>query len=103
MKNKLYIIILFILAFLIAEQKTTPEKLQKVATQKHNILSKNFNDASFYKHPQYKKLLTQHRLEINKIRRKNFKNDSLYKLEIKHIRSKHDSLVVKLFNELAKK
>ena len=43
MKNKLYIIILFIFAFLIAEQKTTPEKLQKVATQKHNILSKNFN------------------------------------------------------------
>lgn len=103
MKNKRNILIVFIFAFLIAEQKPTSEKLQKAATQKHQILSKNFNDSPFYNHPQYKNLLLQHRLEINNIRRKHFENDSLYKLEIKRIRHKHDSLVVMLFNELAKK
>ena len=90
-------------AFAISNENPEAIDLKKASSIKQSILKHKFGNEAFYKHPKYKKLEKDLEKELLKIRNSNFEMDSNYKNQIKLVRMKHDSLVLKLFRELAKK
>ena len=96
-------IIIILGAFAISSENPDAIDLKKASSIKQSILKHKFGNEAFYKHPEYKKLEKDLEIELLKIRNSNFETDSIYKNQIKLIRMKHDSLVLKLFRELAKK
>lgn len=103
MKLRINILIIFLIPFLFTEEKSLDNRTNKTSYLKHKILKENFNDTTFLHHPQYKKLVNDYKLELSKIRIMSFENDSIYKLELKLLKTKHDSLRINLFRKLAKK
>ena len=90
-------------AFAISNENPEAIDLKKASSIKQSILRQKFGNEAFYKHLKYKKLEKDLEKELLKIRNSNFETDSIYKNQIKLVRMKHDSLVLKLFRELAKK
>ena len=96
-------IIIILGAFAISSENPEVIDIKKASSIKKSILRHKFGNEAFYKHPKYKKLEEDLEKELLKIRKSKFEKNSIYKNQIKIVRTKHDSLVLKLFRELAKK
>ena len=98
--------ILFILIFFQLFHATDVKKIEKIDKRmkiKNEILNKNLLNSTFQKHPEYIQLKNNLKLELKNLRNSHFKNDSLYKNEVKLIKAKNDSLILNLFKYLIKK
>lgn len=98
--------ILFILIFFQLFHATDEEKIEnndKRMEIKNGVLNKNLLNSTFQKHPEYIQLKNNLKLELKNLRNSHFKNDSLYKNEVKQIKAKNDSLILNLFRNLIKK
>ena len=88
MKLKINILIIFLIPFLFAEEKSLDNRINKISYLKHKILKENFNDTTFQHHAHYKKLVNDYKLELKNLRGIHFENDSIYKLELKLLKKK---------------
>jgi len=103
MKLIINILIIFLIPSLFAKEESSIDMTKKSFKLKHGILKENFNDSTFQHHPEYKKLIENYRAEFKNLRYTHFENDSIYKLKIKTIKMKHDSIRINLYRKLAKK
>ena len=103
MKLKQILYLTFLIQVIYADENNGNNRQIKVSEIKKKILNNNLMDVSFQKHPKYILLKKNLNLELKNLRNTQFENDSLYKNEVKKLKAKNDSLILKLFRELIKK
>ena len=102
MKHKQIIYIILLIQITFTNENIANDRQLKASEMKRQILNKNLLDSTFQKHPEYIRLKHNLKLELKNLRSSHFKNDSLYKNEVKFLKAKNDSFILKLFRELIK-
>jgi hypothetical protein len=103
MKFKYFIFILLLIQLLFAKENNNIEKKEMRLRIKNEILTTNFQDTIFHKHPEYIQLKNNLKIELKNLRKTQFKDNSLYMHQIKLIKTKNDSLILDLFRKISKK